>query len=136
MRIHIVLAQDAVEAYIADDALPQKAMLVAELVQTVAETNGIVVVPGLVFQTLAAQGKEERDRLLQLVSDPNGIIIVPPTQVTETLEIAEIVDTTAISPSLAHGLIIARHSGAGLATFDPPAATGTGILPPEQVFQI
>jgi hypothetical protein len=94
------------------------------------------VIPGLVFQMLAARGKQERDRLLQLVTDPDGIVIVPPTQVTESLEIAEIVDATSVSAGLAHALIISRDSGAGLATFDPKAAAGTGILPPDQIFPI
>jgi hypothetical protein len=136
VRVHIVLDLEAVEAYIGDHALPQKAMLVAELMQNVAENDGIAVIPGTVFQTLAAQGKEERDQLLRLVTDPDSIVVVPPTQMTETLEIAEIVEQHLISFGLAHALIIARDSGAGLATFAPNAAIATGIVPEDQVFPL
>jgi hypothetical protein len=49
---------------------------------------------------------------------------------------SEIVDATPISPSLARALILARDRGTGLATFDPQAAIGAGILPPQEIFQI
>ncbi|HCT77893.1 MAG TPA: hypothetical protein DGG94_21590 [Micromonosporaceae bacterium] len=136
MRVHIVLDLDAVDAYICDNGLPQKAMLVAELMQSVADNDGIVVIPGTVFQTLAARGKEERDRLLHLVTDPDSIVVVPPTQVTETLEIAELAERHGIDPGLAHALIIARDNDAGLATFGPDKASATGVIRPENVFQI
>jgi hypothetical protein len=125
-----------VEAYISDDALPQKAMLVAELMLSVADNDGIVVIPGTVFQTLATRGKDERDRLLHLVTDPDSIVVVPPTQVTETLEIAAIAESHGIDHGLAHALIIARDNDAGLATFASDKAIATGVVPAENVFQI
>ena len=136
MRTHLVLGPDAVDAYISDDALPQKAMLVAELMQSVADNEGIVVIPGTVFQVLAARGKDERDRLLHLVTDPDSIVVVPPTQVTETLETAEIAEQHGIDLGLAHALVIARDNDAGLATFDFHRASATGVIPAENVFQI
>jgi hypothetical protein len=136
MRIHIVLGPDAVEAYIGDNALPQKAMFVAELMQTVADNEGIVVIPGTVFQMLAMRGKEERDRLMHLVIDPDSIVVVPPTRVTETLEIAEIAELHGIVPGLAHALVIARENGTGLATFDADKAAATGVIPTEDIFGI
>ena len=136
MRIHLVLGPDAVGAYIDDNALPQKAMLVAELMQSVADNEGIVVVPGTVFQMLASRGKDDRDRLLQLVTDPDSIVVVPPTQVTETLEIAEIAEQQGIDLGLAHALVIARDHDAGLATFDVESAVASGVVPVENIFQL
>lgn len=136
MRVHIVLDHDAVEAYVSDDALPQRTMLVAELMQNVADNDGIVVVPGTVFQMLAARGKDERERLLRLVMDPDSIVVVPPTQVTQTLETAEIAEQHRIDLGLAHALIIARDNDAGLATFHFERASATGVIPQANVFQI
>jgi hypothetical protein len=131
-----VLGPDAVDAYLGDNALLQKAMLVAELMQTVADNEGIVVIPGTVFHMLAMRGKEERERLAHLVIDPDSIVVVPPTRVTETLEIAEIAERHGIDPGLAHALVIARECRAGLATFDAGKATVTGVIPTEDVFEI
>ncbi|HEX6682282.1 MAG TPA: hypothetical protein VF062_05780 [Candidatus Limnocylindrales bacterium] len=136
MTIDIVFALDAVEAIIVDGNPPQRAMLVFELMENVAENGGIVAIPGTVFQTLVGQGKEQRDRLLRLISDPDSIVVVPPLQVTETLEIAEIAASHLITPDLAHALILARDSGAGLATFDTQTAEAVGLIQPDQIFEI
>jgi hypothetical protein len=85
---------------------------------------------------LAARGKDERDRLLHLVTDPDSIVVVPPTQVTETLETAEIAEQHGIDLGLAHALVIARDNDAGLATFDVEKASATGVIPAQYVFQI